>query len=156
MHSAAGYFLPTRESVARWVNKLWDAPGAERSKVWARSRRTLAADKTVQPLLTVTRLRETLLERAAEAPLINLDRACDLIQLTKDPLHPLPAEAHFLLMLQRDLPGWNGDNPPIRQRPDLLKQAIRVRMLAERAAVGKAGIQYHFREASARRPSALQ
>jgi len=139
MHSVAGYFLPGRESALRWVNKLWDAAGPDRAAAWAAAQGEIAADKSASPLLAVTRLREVLIERAIEAPRENLSHAAELLRLTYDGVHPLPAEAHFLIMLERDLPSWNGESrptAPLWQRPDVLKRALQVRLLAEKAAVG--------------------
>jgi hypothetical protein len=80
-----------------------------------------------------SRLDDYLLELAGEEPAKNLARAADRIRTSKGSDDPLPAEAHFLVMLKTYL-------PPLKDRPPpfwgLVKAALRVRRLAEREAVG--------------------
>jgi hypothetical protein len=85
---------------------------------------------------------ELLLERAAENPVNNLDRAYQLLQIVNDPLRPRPAEAHFLAMLRRDLP----QSPPSPEYALLIQQALRLRRQAERAALAIDGATYPYSE----------
>ncbi len=81
------------------------------------------------------RLAEYLLGRAQDDPAQGLwPGPSSRIRLTGLAGEPLPAEAHFLRMLQAKL------SPPLESRrrpfPELAAQALRVRGLAERAAMG--------------------
>ena len=80
------------------------------------------------------RLAEYLLGRAQDDPARDLARVASRIRLTGLAGEPLPAETHFLRMLQARL------SPPLeaRGRPfsSSASRALRVRGLAERAAMG--------------------
>src|SRR5262249_6719236 len=78
---------------------------------------------------------ERLLEQAAADPAQNLPRADRLLHALHDPLSPRPAEAHLLVMLQRDLARTDPASPPLLPAK-FLTQALRVRVRAERAALG--------------------
>jgi hypothetical protein len=80
------------------------------------------------------RLDEFLLNRAAGDPVRYLRRAAERIKLSKGSDDPLPAEAHLLVMLRKYLP--LEQRPPAAWSP--VKQALQVRRLAERAALGLA------------------
>ena len=81
-----------------------------------------------------SRLEEFLLLRAAGDPVKHLRRAAERLKLSKGSDDPLPAEAHFLVMLRKYL--FLEQRPPASWTP--LKQALQVRRLAERAALGVA------------------
>src|SRR5262249_40026923 len=96
------------------------------------------------PKLSTLRLRltELLLQRVAEDAASPLDKAVQMLTLLDDPQGPRPAEAHFLLMLERDSPRVS-----IRSNPhdgvylppaDLICLALKVRRRAERACLGLA------------------
>ncbi len=87
---------------------------------------------SIRPLRN--RLAEYLLRRAQVDPVQDLARASDRFGLAWLAGELLPAEAHFLRMLRANL------SPPLEQRlptfRNLAAQALRVRVLAERAAMG--------------------
>ena len=83
------------------------------------------------------------IRRAAENPARNLDRAAELAHLLDDALRPARAtEAHFLVLLARDRPG--------RDIPDglgeAIRQALRLRLLAEETALSIEGQGYAYGE----------
>src|SRR5262249_2932634 len=81
-----------------------------------------------------SRLDEFLPNRAAGDPVRYLRRAAERVKLSKGSDDPLPAEAHLLVMLRKYLP--LEQRPPAAWNP--VKQALSVRRLAERAALGLA------------------
>jgi von Willebrand factor type A domain len=119
---------PDRDTRRRF-DDFWAAPEEEWPKRWA----DWPADARGTFL-------DLLLQRAAESPGRNLDRAARLARLA-DGSGPRPAEAHFLIMLARHLPG-----PPAPGRDELLALALRVRSQAERAALSVAPDAYPYAE----------
>ncbi len=110
------------------LNELWNAEPQERSKRFAKLLAT--RDPQAQRLLRLG-ISDLLLQRTAEDPLNHLEPCCQLLRLIDDPLRPKPAEAHFALMLQRDLPkqAWTSEGA------ELVKLALKTRLLAERTAL---------------------
>lgn len=112
------------------LDQLWSAQPAQRSKLWEK-----VAGEHAEPAdrqLLRLQLYELLLKRAADDPAENLATCYETLQVIDDPLHPWPAEIHCLVMLQRDLAHGN----PSGQLCDLIQLALRVRSLAEQAALG--------------------
>lgn len=110
--------------------ELWGAKPAERGAAWERLRKAGVPRR---------HLLEAILARAADSPERNLATAVELIRLLDDPLRPArPAEAHFLVMLARDLPtGWS---------PELVRQALRLRVEAEKTALAVQSGSYAYAE----------
>ncbi len=123
--SDAAAFLKIAVADNQEAQRLWDA---------LRAGETVSEDSrgTVRPLRL--RLAEYLLGWAQDDRVEDLVRAADHIRLTGLAGEPLPAEAHFLRMLRTKL------SPALEVRPRpfwrLASQALRVRTLAERAAMG--------------------
>jgi hypothetical protein len=108
------------------MEELWQASAADRRTVWQGLQK-----RYVDPLLRRNML-FALIRRAAENPARNLDRAADLALLLDDPVRVVrPAEAHFLVLLRRDL--------AVRPIPDelnsALRDALRLRLFAEQTAL---------------------
>ncbi len=118
-------------------DRLWQSAPADRQRVWQSLRQEYA-----NPLLRRNIL-FALIRRAAENPARNLARAAELVKLLDDPVRVVrPAEAHFLVLLQRDLPVR-----PIPEELNLaLQEALRVRLLAEQAALAVEGTGYAYAE----------
>jgi hypothetical protein len=110
---------------AQKAQKIWDA--LQNSEIPSDEGRG-----SIRPLRN--RLADYLLRRAQDAPIKELPRATDRFGLAWLTGELLPAEAHFLRMLRANL------SPPLEQRQrsfeSLVAQALIVRVLAERAAIG--------------------
>ncbi len=107
------------------LTALLDAPPGQRGPTWDRLKAEGGASLRRQLL-------EALLARVARDQGLDLGAAADLARFLDDPLQqPRPAEAHFLVMLHRDLP-----RPVPGNLANLVRQALSVRREAERAAVG--------------------
>lgn len=122
---------PTQQALQRIVNQLWNAKPQELAKRWA-AIQTSNDTGLSDPVLLRLRVSGLLIARAAVDPAKNLDKACSLLQAVHDPTHPRPAEAHYLLMTERDLPA------PITTESlaDVVSLALTVRCQAERATLG--------------------
>jgi hypothetical protein len=115
------------------LNELWDAPDVKEAKKRWGAIQAAAPDPAARSVLRL-QIIGLLLERTRSAPAAGLEHAHSLLRDVLDPLtRPQPAEVHFLAMLDRDLP-----RPPgaLRADADRLARALRVRLLAERAALG--------------------
>ncbi|MFO0841562.1 MAG: vWA domain-containing protein [Gemmataceae bacterium] len=116
-------------------DRLWQANPSDRRAVW-QSLRQGDADGLLRRNVLLA-----LIRRAAENPDRNLDRAAELVRLLDDPVRVVrPAEAHFLVMLQRDL--------AVRPMPEGLnataREGLLVRLLAEEAALAVQGDGYAY------------
>ncbi len=133
MPGAAGYSPGPSDGVTQLVNALWNAPPASYQKLWTQHLGTIAT--TVDQDLFRLRISRELLQRAAEDPATNLAKACQVLMALEDPLHPRPAEIHFLMMLNEFLPSGalNGDSG------QLVRTALETRQLAEKAALACGG-----------------
>jgi hypothetical protein len=129
--------LPADRKTVEALNRLWDAKPEDLAKVWTEVQGQLAADKAGSELVRL-KLCELVLERCAEDPAVRLDHTAGLVRALDNPLHARPAEAHFLVMLARDLLRSDPSRPtsPAQVGNDRLKPALRVRLRAERAALG--------------------
>jgi hypothetical protein len=110
--------------------QLWTARADDRPALWARVQLAEGPGLTEQALVR-RRVYESLVRRAAEDPQRNLPLAAELVHLVQGTSKAtLPAEVHFLLMLQRDLP------KPLSEQPaPQVARALRLRLLAEQAAM---------------------
>ena len=123
------------------LESLWNAAPGERAKHWDKLRSTVQNDPAAIQRLRMA-LQQLTIQRVSEAPAENLTTGSELIQLLDDPLHPRPAEAHYLVMLAADLP----TTPWTDQRRDLVRLALTVRQLAERTAWNSQGPAFSFSE----------
>lgn len=132
MPSAVGWTPLGNGALTKAMDQLWEADPKERAQRWQAIQNSFAPASDIR-LLQQLRLRliEQVVERTAQDPSAQLDHAVEMLRLLEDPTSPRPAEAHFLVMLQRDLPKQDNGVPP-----DLLQLALRVRLLAEQAALG--------------------
>jgi hypothetical protein len=110
--------------------RLWQAPPADRLALWAKLQNAEGTGSRDQARLR-RRIFESLVRRAADDPRQNLSPAADLAIFVHEACGGiLPAEAHFLVMLDRDLP-----RPLVEQNASLVCRALRIRLQAERAAL---------------------
>lgn len=131
MPAAAGCQAPwSAEEVERAASELWNAPQPEAAQKWLAAQARLASDDITRQLLRL-KVSDWLLERAAEDPDTHLESAARLLNVVGDPLRPRPAEAHYAVMLRRDLPPGNISS----EYTELLRAALTVRRLAEQAAL---------------------
>jgi hypothetical protein len=126
MTAVTGRSLPPPARYEAVLAQLWTAEPKELAKKWEELQKGLDPQARQWQRL---RLSELLLKRAADDPAGNLARSVELLHRIDDAASPRPAEAHFLAMLRRDLL-----NPP--PPAELLAEALRVRVQAERAALG--------------------
>ncbi len=119
------------------VEQLWLGPRTEQAvalwrRLQARVQQSGEGTTELRRRLLRLQLAGSLLEALTEQEVTpeSLLRASQTLRLLEDGREPRSAEAHFLLMLQRDLPG---PPPPAA----LLREALLVRQLAERAALGR-------------------
>ncbi len=113
--------------VDRLLKELWEAPSvAEAQQKWKMWTQKEAEAKA--PLPVRRDLTGLLLERIASDP-ESLGRAASLLRLLRAADVPPPAEAHFAVMLARDLPDGT-----TTEHAQVVALAVRVRLLAERAA----------------------
>jgi hypothetical protein len=126
-------------------SRYWNAPRADLVKVWQEVQAGLNPSRDEHFSPPVSWVDDVLLQRAEDDPVENLERAADRLLVTKKDNHPQPAEAHFLLMLQKGRLDLKGRSPKV---VGLVTQALSVRRLAERAAVGAAqpGSEYLYSE----------
>jgi hypothetical protein len=112
------------------LKELWEAASLDDAREkWLH---TVQKAREAKPPRPVPRreLITLLLARAALGP-DGVGRAAPLLSLLRELDVPLPAEAHFVVMLHRDLPVSDA-SPEFKQ---LVMLAVRVRLLAERAAL---------------------
>jgi hypothetical protein len=131
MPAVAQAWGPADPQTQKAFDRLWDVLAKDIVKEWAE------LQKSGGELLRI-KLCELALERLLENPSGYLPRATLVLRTLDNPLQPRAAEAHFAVMLHRDLlrtePG-NLDSPPFLP-PKYLKSAIETRLRAERAALG--------------------
>lgn len=112
-----------------FVKKLWEAKNDEEAKdLWEEARKSLWKDRPVP----VRALAIGILERVAQEKIAGLPRGAQRLRLLRQGDLPLPAEAHWVLMMQRDLPASARAQP---ETGELFALALSVRMLAEQCAV---------------------
>jgi hypothetical protein len=117
------------------LERLWRAAPGERLATWG------ALRKTGDVAALRQNLQVGLVRRAAENPARNLATASALLRVIDDPISPTrAAEAHFLVMLQRDL----AVQPPPEELARLISRALRLRLKAEQTtlAVEEGGYAY--------------
>lgn len=123
------------------LEQLWSAAPSERAKQWDKLRGAVKNDPAAIQRLRMALLQLTV-QRVSEAPADNLGTGSELVQLLDDPLHPRPAECHYLVMLAADLP----DTSWTDRRRDLVRLALNVRQTAERTAWNFRGPEFAFSE----------
>ncbi|MFQ3649816.1 MAG: vWA domain-containing protein [Gemmataceae bacterium] len=104
--------------------QLWACPPEERAKRW----------QPLQGRIARTAIQTALIQRAAENPARYLASAAEWLRIVDDPFRPVrPAEAHYTVILARDLPA---DLPASHW--DDVRLALQVRLEAEQTAFGVA------------------
>lgn len=156
---AAGYRFGDPLPLAKQVVKLWTAKKLEEEKSILE---TIQKDfssptQTVSNTLLRVQLLQMLLEQTAADPTPPLEKTFQLLKriVQNAPADPLPAEAHFLVMLKKDLPQVplpkdsalkpEGSKEPAKillSAADL-QLALRVRLLAEQSALALVGYKGH-------------
>ncbi len=120
----------SREEVGSVLDKLRRAKDEEAlTKIWKTTQRKYSSEPRGLRLFRM-QLLEVLLEQTAKSTEPNLDKAHEIIRLIDDPVSPRPAEAHYLVMLRKDLPKDN------RVGAATLGDSLETRLEAERAALG--------------------
>lgn len=116
------------ESLRHPFEKLWEASPGDEAKLWQQLQATggSAPDDLRRGLL------DLLIQRAADDPARQLDRAVRLARVLVDPASPPPVEVQELIMMARDMPREGLSSPRLSER---VSQAIRVRRLAEQSTL---------------------
>jgi len=127
---------PPDAATRRQFGELWNTPAPEQAAVWARLNLGSVSDRQLRR----TQFYELLLDRAAEDPAAHFLPAGKLLRVLADPVAPRPIEAHYLAILQRDLPQ---PQPPA----DLLRSAMRTMGNSDRAALAVQPNAYPYSEA---------
>ncbi|MCE9532394.1 MAG: VWA domain-containing protein, partial [Planctomycetes bacterium] len=104
------------------IRQLLAASDADRLKLWNRLRPSV--DRSVWM--------RSLLDWCADDPQVRRADVARLLPLFADGVTVLPAEIHFLAMLARDLPTVARSS----SQAGVVREALQIRILAERAAVG--------------------
>jgi hypothetical protein len=123
--TAAGWSTEDYRTV---TEALWEANPADAAKLWQARLATVANDPQAIARLRLGIMRE-IMERGSQAAEFHVDRAQVVFRLIQDPSRPRPVEAQTVAIFKRDLP----DAP---HPATTLRLGLRVRLLAERAALG--------------------
>ncbi len=118
---------PDKE-VQTWFDKEWWPAAEDQEQIIWKTRKNQERDGDARDL--AAQLGDLLLGRAIDNPSGNLDHAARLAKRLDLPSQR-PAELNLLIMLQRALNEWKSPGDP-----ELIRMALRVRRLAERAALG--------------------
>jgi len=116
------------ESLRQPFEKLWEASPAEEGKLWLQLQGASPDPKGLRAGLL-----DLVIQRAADDPGRQLERAVRLAKAIADPASPLPVEVQELIMIERDLPGRPAPPPPALEERVAL--AIRLRREAERVVL---------------------
>jgi hypothetical protein len=126
--------------LVRQFSGLWDLPADafEKEKLafqqeWNRLQEKAGGDERTRIRLLRVYLCRLALEQATADPAKHLGRAAEMVQLLHD-RDPRPQEAHFLVMLARDLPR-DPQTGQLAPPTDLTRLALTVRRLAEQTAL---------------------
>lgn len=117
------------EQGQRLLDRLWTLKQNEAAKLLEEEFQKLDDAPVKRDLLRLA-IYQTLIQRVIDDPQNHLDRGARLAKAMQSPLHPLPAEIHFMAMLAQHLP-----EGALQQSSPLIAEALKVRCLAERAAV---------------------
>ncbi|MBV9125306.1 MAG: VWA domain-containing protein, partial [Planctomycetes bacterium] len=139
------YALPMPESLgveAPWPQEdlehkvedlLWNIPAEKWEENWAALKKWAQVDPAANDDLLRVQVDSILLDKAAADPDKGLETACKLVKFLDRGIKPRPAEAHFMVMLQRDM---NRQPPP---PANLRKLVLETRRLAEQVALSARG-----------------
>lgn len=141
MPAASGATIPDPSERFAEFKAIWDANPDQQGKKWTDFFRTASAGGRLAGQIVRLQFYEYILLRAEKGLPEDLAKAYRLVQLCDDPVAPRPAEIHFLAMLERDRPRTP---PPPPEYFSLLQQALKLRVLAERAALGLHDNDYPF------------
>lgn len=120
------------EALRQPFEKLWEASPADEAKLWQQFQATPPANAGGAPGQLRRGFFDLLIQRAADDPARQLDRAVQLAKALVDPANPPPIEVQELIMIARDLPRDPAPSPALYDR---VSQALRVRRLAERSVL---------------------
>jgi hypothetical protein len=133
MPEAAGAAVPDPSNRFAEFKRIWDSKPDQQTKLWGDLLKAQASGNRMQGQILRLQFYEYLLMRAEKGLAEDLARAYQIVQVLDDPVAPRPAEVHFLAMVERDRPRTP---PPPPEYFSLLQQALKLRVLAERAALG--------------------
>lgn len=131
MPAALGWKLPAQleQRLSKEFDRLWEERAEpEAFKKMLAKLQDPAANKWQRQLLRI-RLDGLLVSRAAQNPGPDLKDVARILPALDEAIGVRPAEAHYLIMLQRDL----AEKPP---KAELLSKSLQLRQLAEEAALG--------------------
>jgi hypothetical protein len=133
MNVVLGGQLTSRPAEQQEFLRFWAPPSeSDSSKIWAAIKEAGGGTESEPTRSLRSRIDDFILERTAGDPARGLKIAANRLALTRGEL-PQPAEAHFVIMLNKDL----GSSP---ERParfwSLVGRGIQLRRRAERAALG--------------------
>src|SRR5208337_2923599 len=135
MSVVQGGVLDSRSAEPPEFLRFWSPPpGLAPARVWEelRANQSSSGAEPCQPYRCG--IDDFLIRRAASDSFNNLGIAASRLRLTRDNEYPQPAEAHYLIMLDKYLtPLRNQRHPGLWAR---VNRAIRLRRLAERTALG--------------------
>jgi hypothetical protein len=132
MPAAAGYVGFEPDPLSLLLTDLWEAAPEQRQAVYNRLEAKHASKEPEGLRLFRLQMIDLTVRRALANPARDLERAAELIRfLDGTRQYPRPAEAHYVVMLQRDLPPV----PVTDDRVALLRRALRLRLRAEEAAL---------------------
>ena len=118
--------LPRTEGNAESLRRLWSPPeGSNRGDEWAK---LLGPDRNRETTLRLEVAAFVLAQVIRDGPTPDVLKRADDVLAVSDGSRVGAAETHFLRMLHRFL------HPSLRPAPDLIREAIELRILAERAA----------------------
>jgi hypothetical protein len=130
---------PRDDKLEKAFTELWDATSDDAArKKWNDWRKEAKPDAPMPSAIGLARL---LVERVIQQP-GELDKAAQRLRLIRSPQTPPTPEAHFLVMLRRDLPG----NPPETESAETLPAAVRTRQAAETVSLVPPVVGYSYSE----------
>ena len=123
-----------------FAKKFWEAKNDEEAKdLWEDAKKSLWKDRAI-PLRA---LASEILQRLALEKIPGLARGAQRLRLLRQGDLPLPAEGHWVLMMQRDLPAVTRAQPAVAE---LFALALAVRVQAEQCAVAWSRDEHGYSE----------
>lgn len=132
MPAAAGLGRLQSDLLNKQLTDLWEAAPADQVRTWESIQKAAKANNKAEKQLLRVQILDLLIKRVAEDPSANLEKGAKLALALEDAVSPRPAEAHFLVMLNRD----RVENPqPASEYYETVKTALGLRLLAEKTAL---------------------
>lgn len=145
MNAARGGRLAATSSPPPDFARFWNAPESDLGTIWRALQASEGEETDGREPSLRSRLDDFLLRQATADPVVrNVPMAATRFEVTRGSSRPQPAEAHFLLMLSREV--------PLKDRPAHYRarvaQALDVRRLAEQTALSitETANDYHYPE----------